>query len=425
LLNRGIMRLHARASFAAALVALVSMAACSSPATGTSSDFLDGEPAGTVGSTSADGGNGTSTGSISLTSGTSNASGDGGTTPISASCNAVSATATRAPVKLVVMLDRSGSMGHYTDQNGEPVDNTALRWTPVTTALETFFEDPASASVQASLQFFPLGDDVSECSSSTYASPSVDFTSLPVTAGSDPFAQQIARTSPNGGTPTIEALSGALTYATSTMKTDTSGAKYAVVFVTDGDPCSCSAGFQAGCPGFVGSQSDVNAAQQVANLAAQFATTIPTYVIGVGSDFDNLNLIAKGGGTTAAIGVSTMTSPTQTSTDLLNALDKIRTTTVSCDFVIPAAPTGQTYDIGAVNVQYTPSGGVASTLPYDPTCSGSSGWHYDNPAAPTQIILCGSTCTEAQAGDGASVDVAFGCDTVGGIPGYDGGVVVR
>lgn len=414
-------------------VCLLSMAACSSPATGTSSDFLDGQP-NNLGSSSADGGSGSGTSSISLTngatggtSGTSSAgASDGGTTTIGASCNAVSATATRAPVRLVVMLDRSGSMGQYLDENGASVDNTAVRWTPVTTALRTFFENPASTNVEASLQFFPEGDATAECSSATYAAPSVDFTELPVKAGSDPFAQHIAQTSPNGGTPTIEALSGALTYATSTMKTDSSGAKYAVVFVTDGDPCSCSAGFQAGCPGFVGSQSDVNAAQNVASLASQFATAIPTYVIGVGTDFDNLNLIAKGGGTTAAIAVSTTTSPAQTSTDLLTALDKIRSTTVSCDFVIPAAPTGQTYDIGAVNVQYTPRGGVASTLPYDPTCSGASGWHYDNASAPTQIILCGSTCADAQAGgSGASVNVAFGCDTVGGIPGYDGGVVVR
>ena len=84
-----------------------------------------------------------------------------------------------------------------------------------------------------------------------------------------------------------------------------------------------------------------------------------------------------------------------------------------------------TYDIASVNVQYTPSGGAATTLPYDPTCSGSSGWHYDDATAPTQIILCGSTCTDVQSSSGGAVNVAFGCDTVGGIPDYDGGIIVR
>jgi hypothetical protein len=429
------MRFFVRASLAVLPLVATTAAACGGQS-GFSSSFQQGEPPGTAGSDSAGASTGGSTGTTTVSlapptgasggGGTgSSGSADGGSTTIGASCNAVSATASRAPLRLVVMLDRSGSMGKFVDENDEPVDNTSVRWKPVTTALETFFEDPASENVEASLQFFPLGNDQAQCNSNTYASPSVDFTSLPAKAGSDPFSEAIGQTTPNGGTPTIEALAGALTYAIDTMNTDTTGAKYAVVFVTDGDPCSCAAGQQAGCPGFVGSPSDTAAAQAVANLAAKYASVIPTYVIGVGTDFSNLNLIAAGGGTTSAIAVSTTTSPTQTSSDLQTALDKIRTSALSCDFVIPAAPSGQTYDIGAVNVQYTPTGGSVTTLPYDPTCSGTSGWHYDDPTAPTQIILCGSTCTDVQSSSGGAVNVAFGCDTVGGIPGYDGGIIVR
>ena len=279
------MRFSVRASGALLpLVATAALVACGGQS-GFSSSFQQGEPPGTAGSDSADASTGASTGATAVSlapptgsggaGATSSGSGDGGSTTIGASCNAVSATASRAPLRLVVMLDRSGSMGQYTDQDDNPVDNTAVRWTPVTTALETFFEDPASDNVEASLQFFPLGDEQAQCSSNTYASPSVDFTSLPAMAGSDPFAEAIGQTMPNGGTPTIEALAGALTYAIDTMNSDATGAKYAVVFVTDGDPCSCAAGQQAGCPGFVGSPSDTAAAQAVANLAAKYASVIP------------------------------------------------------------------------------------------------------------------------------------------------------
>ena len=40
------------------------------------------------------------------------------------------------------------------------------------------------------------------------------------------------------------------------------------------------------------------------------------------------------------------------------------------------------------------------------------GWYYDNPAAPTQIILCPSTCTAVEGDMTGEVDVTLGCTTV-------------
>jgi len=98
--------------------------------------------------------------------------------------------------------------------------------------------------------------------------------------------------------------------------------------------------------------------------------------------------------------------------------------TLSCNYVIPPPPAGQSYDAGAVNVVYTPPGGAPQTLPYDATCA-KGGWHYDNPSAPKQILLCGATCDQIKSGKAGTVDIEFGCKTEGGIPGYDGGVVIK
>ena len=41
-----------------------------------------------------------------------------------------------------------------------------------------------------------------------------------------------------------------------------------------------------------------------------------------------------------------------------------------------------------------------------------NGWYYDNPAAPTQIILCPASCTLVEGDMTGEVDVTLGCSTV-------------
>ena len=40
-----------------------------------------------------------------------------------------------------------------------------------------------------------------------------------------------------------------------------------------------------------------------------------------------------------------------------------------------------------------------------------TGWYYDDPAAPTQILLCGSECTTVKADAMATINVVLGCAT--------------
>ena len=218
------------------------------------------------------------------------------------------------------------------------------------------------------------------------------------------FNPAINAISPNGFTPTLPALQGAVQYAQTVKAGLTRGEKVAVVLVTDGDPNHCS----------TNPNDAAAAAAEVGAFAATVAATIPTYVIGVGSDAANLAAIATGGGTAPPIMVST-TNPAQTTTDFVNAINQIKNSTLGCDYTLPAPPAGQTLDINAVNVIYTPGGGSPTTLTYSADCSNANGWHYDSVTTPTKIIMCTGQCATLQADTkGGKIDIAFGCVTQGG-----------
>lgn len=133
----------------------------------------------------------------------------GQTGPRSVTDACVSSTTNAAlqKVNLVFMYDRSGSMGDL--QNSPPFDPT-LKWNPVGNGMKAFFSDPTSTSLNASLQFFPLGTDVASNCAAPYGTPKVALTSL---SDATPFVNAIATTAPKGGTPTLPALKGAIAYA--------------------------------------------------------------------------------------------------------------------------------------------------------------------------------------------------------------------
>src|SRR6185369_12845341 len=102
--------------------------------------------------------------------------------------------------------------------------------------------------------------------------------------------------------------------------------------------------------------------------------------------------IAKAGGTTKGIFVA---DGANTKKDLLDALGAIRGQVLDCDFAMPTPKADQVVDPTLINVNYTPGGGMKSTLPQvanEGACASASGWYYDNPVNPTRITLCKSTC---------------------------------
>lgn len=335
------------------------------------------------------GGSSLNGGGSSNSGGSANGGGSGGIEQ----CAAATAQAELAPVYLVFLLDESGSMG-----DGKNGDRT-VKWDPVTSALNAFYADKASAGITASLTLFPQNlnttmgaadnNKPASCKATDYQKPEVAPTALP---DAKTFAAAIAKLDPPNeyGTPTFPALSGTITYAESLLKEDASR-KVAIVMVTDGEPYGCNG----------------NTVNATAMAAAKVAKTIPTYVIGVGDKLDSLNQIANSGGTDKAFIVA-LNNPEQTRQDLLDAINLIRGQSISCQLPLPAPPAGKRLDPDKVDVQFSGSA-ATKTLKYGTECTGDVAWHYDNATTPTQVLLCDDACNTVKADPMGKLDVVFGC----------------
>jgi len=80
-----------------------------------------------------------------------------------------------------------------------------------------------------------------------------------------------------------------------------------------------------------------------------------------------------------------------------------------CNYPLAAAST-DTFDTEEVAIVYTPASGKDQEFPRasdEAQCGDKVGWHYDDPAKPTTVVLCPKACEAVAAG--GSVDIAFGC----------------
>ena len=89
-------------------------------------------------------------------------------------------------------------------------------------------------------------------------------------------------------------------------------------------------------------------------------------------------------------------------------------TALPCAYDIPDPPSGETLNPGEVNLAYTPSGGTTELIPMvtgASACTGE-GWYYDDPANPSRIYVCPTTCTRFTGDPTGRVDIQFHCSTV-------------
>ena len=96
------------------------------------------------------------------------------------------------------------------------------------------------------------------------------------------------------------------------------------------------------------------------------------------------------------------------------ALKAIQGKSLGCGYQIPQPASGQSVDFTKVNVQVTLGNGAPQVLNYvasEAKCDpAKGGWHYDDPLAPTKILLCAPTCGPVGSDSGAKVDILLGCD---------------
>jgi hypothetical protein len=249
------------------------------------------------------------------------------------------------------------------------------------------------------------GRDV--CDVAAYAKPAVAVAPLPGAAAA--MMASLSQKQPDGLTPTAPALSGAIQQALALEKAN-AGHRVAVVLATDGLPVSCM-------------PTDINAIGMIADTANRGTPRVPTFVIGVFAQDEqmlasmNLNTLAQKGGTGQAFVINTGQNVTQ---QFVAALNSIRTTALACEYKIPAAMNAAQVDYGKVNVQFTSGAGQASVIGYakdKASCNPTTGgWYYDvDPSTggkPTTIIACDATCSKLKADANGRVDIVIGCKTV-------------
>ncbi len=310
-------------------------------------------------------------------------------------CVTATAESKVTPLYLVFLLDQSGSMGD--GQSGL----REQKWDPVTDALRAFFSDPRSAGFYASLTLFPNDANKTEgfaskdypilCDAAAYEQPVIEPVLLPDSSTLSEVIESLGL--PNEwGTPTTPALSGTLAYARSLVE---EGKKAAVVLVTDGEPAECD--------------PRVNNVFETVDVARAVADVVPTYVIGVAYQPEQLDLIAEAGGTDVSFVVDTDDAE-KTRDDLLARFRLIQDEQVPCTLELPDPPDGQELDIGRVNVRLG-ADDAESTLGFNTQCEGGRGWKYDDPNAPGSIELCRDSCAEIQGSSIGSLTVVFGCQT--------------
>ena len=292
-----------------------------------------------------------------------------------------------APLDMVITLDTSGSM------------DFDLKWVSVQAALEDFVSDPRFNGLGVGLQFFPLRR---QCEIDAYQTLAVPIDVLPTVTPA--IVSALDKKKMSGGTPMTQALEGTLA-ATKDWLTAHPDHRSVVVLTTDGipdDTCQVPTGG--------GLSNSLDNVKTVVAAAKNGTPSIPTFVIGVGSELGPLNDIAVAGGTTSAVLVDTASD---IKAALLTALTNIRRTALQCEYDIPMGPDT---DLDRVNITFK-TGGSTTAFGNVGDLSGCSkaplqGWYFNDPVTPTKIELCPQACDGVKTSSDGEINVVFGCKTV-------------
>ncbi|MDP3276616.1 MAG: vWA domain-containing protein [Deltaproteobacteria bacterium] len=329
-----------------------------------------------------------------------------------AACATQNSPTTRAPMNLLILLDRSGSMdGCATGGSGSCGGRT--KWAAAQQGIVSLLralEDDA----RVGLMFFPASSNAS--SADGYRRPAAPI--APLRMNRDTLIGQIMGARPTGNTPMACAMPGAIEYFRSMF---TENGSRNIMLITDGEPSD-------ECSGAMCSPFDITCLINASSLAkaaiqgsvvrgARNMPTIRTFALGTpDADPAFLSSVAINGGSARMAGCEPndchYTLGTATfEADLNRALDSVRDRAGTCEFELMVDRTMA--DPGLINVYYTPMGGTGRLVPRD--TSHTNGWDF----APggMSIVFYGMLCDEIRSGrnSGSNVRIIYGCPTI--IPG--------
>ena len=317
-------------------------------------------------------------------SGDGNNNGGGGTggTPVrdptgGPTCGTKTFGLQNVPPDLMLVQDKSGSMNDTPDGMAcgrrDPTCPAMAKWPLMTAAINQVVTQTEN-SIRWGLKFFP---DAEQCG--VGAMPTVPIADKNAAA----ITMAIAATSPNGGTPTRAAITGASMYLAALADPNP---KY-ILLATDGLP-NCMPGSGANAP-------DADGAIQAVTDSAK--NGIPVFVVGIGNLPDataTLTAMAVAGGEPQA--ADPKYYPVASTADLVKVLSTIGGMIGSCSFGLGTPPPDPT------NIAVTAGG---AKIPNDPRHT--SGWDYGT--GQTSVQLFGKYCDDAKAGKLTDVKAIFGC----------------
>lgn len=305
-------------------------------------------------------------------------------------------TLEKARPAVMMILDRSGSMGRRLDST------PGTRWQILTKALASNM--PAvDDTMQVGALFYPSGSSGRSCA--VPATPEL----LPALGNVDALLTRMRSATPGGGTPTASAIDSA---ANSLLGRRAATTARAMVLATDGAPvcnaaldprtCRCASPTTS-CTGRPDLCLDDE--RTVAAVRAAAAKGLPTYVIGIapsesGGFPDVLDAMAIAGGRPKLTGAHRFYGA-DSAEELNAAMLAIRNQVGACVFLTTSVPDAA----GEITVLVD---GVV--IPFDE--SGMNGWNWadkDN----GQIALSGDPCARAVAAAAPRVEARVECSDGG------------
>jgi von Willebrand factor type A domain len=310
----------------------------------------------------------------SISGGSSSGSGGSKTPTADANCGQRMFDLKKVPPDVLIVLDRSGSMGDAVPM-GTCAAPPCSKWTEVSNAVKKVVTATDTA-IRWGIKFFP--EDTVHCQVGPgVAVPIGDMTGAAIGTAIDAQLPQGA------GTPTQVAMMTATTFVAGLQEPN---AKY-ILLATDGEP-NCNPG-----PG----GNAAAGAGTVAAVAAAAAMGIPVFVVGIATSGPAdavLSMVAIAGKRPRA-GMPPY-YPVANGDDLVAALGTIGGQIASCTFGFGEMPPDPD------NIEVT-AGGVK--IPKDP--AHASGWDYGT--GQMSIVLYGSYCDKAKDKTLPEIQAIFGC----------------
>jgi hypothetical protein len=370
-------------------------------------------------------------GGSSTTGGITNNTGGGGLSacpsfanlPPNSDCGSKTTAASIKKVNTLLVVDKSGSMSDTPpgfDQN---------KWIALTEALRTVLTDTQRLMAYG-LELFPDKDVPPTCINECCQMPGAGNIDVRIPGGVDAILGAFDTYQPGGGTPTAQALRGALNYFTTGAGGALQGQKF-VLLATDGGP-NCNDSFTQGCAADVctnnidgkpvgcdanfnccdtanGGQPigclDTNAA--VAAVADLAAANIPTIVLGIpGTESYTavMDQMADAGGMPDPHGGDHRYYAANAANGVDGLTAKIAEITVQlvqkCELQLDEIPPDPDRVAVALDCTLiTRSAGDA----------GTGDWTLDTTTTPPTVRLLGDTCIRVQTTGVQRLDVLLGC----------------